>query len=77
MSNLAALSAAVFSLSAKNLRGADNRPPPPAVRGLIDEMRPPYALLSLLNIFNGLACVYSNHKRDPKSSPKTPMQVAR
>ena len=32
MANLAALHAAVFSLSAKNLRGADNRPP--AVRGL-------------------------------------------
>ena len=35
MANLAALRAAVFSLSAKNLRGgggADNRPP--AVRGL-------------------------------------------
>ena len=27
MENLAALRAAVFSLSAKNLRGADNRPP--------------------------------------------------
>ena len=33
MANLVALCAAVFSLSAKNLR-ADNRPPPPAVRGL-------------------------------------------
>ena len=34
MANLAALRAAVFSLSAKNLRGrADNRPP--AVRGLM------------------------------------------
>ena len=32
MANLAALCAAVFSLSAKNLSGADNRPP--AVRGL-------------------------------------------
>ena len=32
MANLAALRTAVFSLSAKNLRGADNRPP--AVRGL-------------------------------------------
>ena len=32
MANLAALRAAVFSLSAKNLRGADNLPP--AVRGL-------------------------------------------
>ena len=32
MANLAALRAAVFSPSAKNLRGADNRPP--AVHGL-------------------------------------------
>ena len=34
MVNLAALRAAVFSLSAKNLRGTDNRPP--AVCGLIE-----------------------------------------
>ena len=33
MANLTALRAVVFSLSAKNLRGADNHPP--AVRGLI------------------------------------------
>ena len=32
--NPAALRAAVFSLSSKNLRGAFKRPPPPAGRGL-------------------------------------------
>ena len=32
MANLAALRAAVFSLSTKNLRGADNRPPPGRAR---------------------------------------------
>ena len=37
MSNLTALCAAVFSLSAKNLRGGGGYPPsPPAVRGLTD-----------------------------------------
>ena len=40
MANLVALRATVFSLSAKNLRGVDIRPP--AVRGLIT-----YALINL------------------------------
>ena len=34
MPNLAELRAAVFTLSGKNLRGVDIRPPPPSVRGL-------------------------------------------
>ena len=34
MANLAALHATVFSLSAKKPEGADNHPPPPAVRGI-------------------------------------------
>ena len=35
--NPAALRAAVFSLSSKNLRGGAFKRPPPAGRGLIDE----------------------------------------
>ena len=34
MANLAALSATVFSLFARNLRGQITAPPPPAVRGI-------------------------------------------
>ena len=37
--NFAALRAAVFPLSAKNLRGGADIRPPPSVRGLMDAIR--------------------------------------
>ena len=52
MANLAALRAAVFSLSAKNLRGVDIRPP--AVRGLnkIKQNNKSWGLLGALGKFS-------------------------
>ena len=50
--NPAALRAAVFSLSSKNLRGAFKRPPPPAGRGLNDIAQKFWKILGFQKMIN-------------------------